>query len=86
MPPLGPPHTSTTTIVTGIHIYTQLFKGYDFTFVVIDKTTLQIGVYDCSSSFYQSGQEKVEQANLNYDLFFKLGDTDPNQFLTTETL
>jgi len=43
-------------------------------------------VYDCSSSFYQSGQEKVEQANLNYDLFFKLGDTDPNQFLTTETL
>ena len=68
------------------YIYTQLFKGYDFTFVVIDKTTLQIGVYDCSSSFYQSGQEKVEQANLNYDLFFKLGDTDPNQFLTTETL
>lgn len=68
------------------YIYTQLFKGYDFTFIVIDKTTLQIGLYDCSSSFYQSGQEKVEQANLNYDLFFKLGDTDPNQFLTTETL
>jgi len=68
------------------YIYTQLFEGYDFTFVVIDKTTLQIGLYDCSSSFYQSGQEKVEQANLNYDLFFKLGDTDPNQFLTTETL
>lgn len=68
------------------YIYTQLFEGYEFVFIVIDKTTLQIGVYDCSSSFYHSGEQKVEQANLNYDLFFKLGDTDPEQFLKTETL
>jgi hypothetical protein len=68
------------------YIYTQLFKGYDFTFVVIDKNTLQIGIYDCSSNFYHSGERKVEAANLNYDLFFKLGDTDVNQFLITETL
>tara|TARA_B110000503_G_C7093067_1_gene390282 strand:- start:28 stop:759 length:732 start_codon:yes stop_codon:yes gene_type:complete len=68
------------------YIYTQLFEGYEFTFIVVDKISLQIGVYDCSPNFYHSGEQKVEQANLNYDLFFKLGDSDPIQFLTTETL
>lgn len=68
------------------YVYTQLFPGYEFVFMVIDKKTLQIGIYECSAKFYESGERKVEQANLNYDLFFKLGDTDPSQFLTTETL
>lgn len=68
------------------YIYSELFPGYSFTFLVIDKSTLQLGIYDCSDTFLQSGMDKVERANLNYDLFFKLGDTDPSQFLTTETL
>ena len=68
------------------YIYSELFPGYSFVFMVIDKNTLQLGLYDCSESFLQSGMDKVERANLNYDLFFKLGDTDPSQFLTTETL
>jgi hypothetical protein len=68
------------------YIYSELFPGYSFTFLVIDKSTLQLGIYDCSDTFLQSGMDKVERANLNYDLFFKLGDNDPSQFLTTETL
>jgi hypothetical protein len=68
------------------YIYSELFPGYSFTFLVIDKATLQLGIYDCSDTFLQSGMDKVERANLNYDLFFKLGDNDPSQFLTTETL
>lgn len=68
------------------YIYSELFPGYSFTFLVIDKVTLQLGIYDCSDTFLQSGMDKVERANLNYDLFFKLGDNDPSQFLTTETL
>lgn len=68
------------------YIYSELFPGYDFIFLVIDKGTLQLGLYECSEAFIKSGMQKVERANLNYDLFFKLGDSDPSQFLITETI
>jgi hypothetical protein len=32
------------------YIYSELFPGYSFTFLVIDKATLQLGIYDCSES------------------------------------
>ena len=51
------------------YIYNQLF-GYEMLFMVIDKNTHQIKICDCSSGFYSKGQDKVQQAVAQYDLFF----------------
>ena len=67
------------------YIYRHLF-GYDMLFIVIDKSTHQIGLFDCSPNFYKSGKEKVEKASEIFDLFYKDKDFDPLQHLTTTTL
>jgi hypothetical protein len=67
------------------YIYNQLF-GYEMLFIVIDKNTHQIGLFDCSSGFYEKGERKVQEAVAQYELFFKTKDFDPNQFFKTETL
>ena len=54
--------------------------------MVIDKTTKQIGLYDCSPEFIKRGEKKVEAASEQYDLFFKNDNFDPKQYLKTETL
>ena len=66
-------------------IYNQLF-GYDMLFVVIDKNTHQIKICECSSSFYEKGQRKVQEAVAQYELFFDNKDFDPNQYFKSETL
>src|SRR5210317_848837 len=43
-------------------IYSSLF-GYEFMFIVIDKKTHQIGIFDCSPQFYETGQDKVKRAS-----------------------
>lgn len=67
------------------YIYKKIF-GYDFLFLVIDKNTNQIGVYDCSDKFYRSGLDKVQRAVEAYELFFNSEDFDPNQFFINKTL
>ena len=67
------------------YIYSQLF-GYEMLFIVIDKTTHQLGLFDCSPQFYESGLEKVRKAVEVYDLFFKTEDFDPKQYFINETL
>ena len=67
------------------YIYSQLFE-YEMLFIVIDKTTHQIGLFDCSPSFYESGLDKVRKAVEVYDLFFKTEDFDPKQYFINETL
>ena len=67
------------------YVYRKLF-GYDMLFIVIDKTTHQIGMFDCSDEFYSSGQDKVERAMEAYDLFFKSKDFDPKQYFISKTL
>jgi len=52
------------------YIYSKLF-GYEFLFIVIDKNTNQIGMFDCSPQFYERGEEKVRKASEAYDLFYK---------------
>ena len=66
-------------------IYSQLF-GYEFLFIVIDKTSHQIGLYDCSPKFYESGKDKVKRAVEAYDLFYKNKDFDPKQYFISKTL
>lgn len=67
------------------YIYSNLF-GYEMLFMVIDKETLRIGLFDCSPDFYKTGEEKVRKATDAYDLFYKTEDFDSKQFLITKTL
>ena len=67
------------------YIYSTLF-GYEMIFIVIDKETRQVGIFDCSPEFYKRGEEKVRQASAAYDLFYKTEDFDHNQYLINQTL
>ena len=67
------------------YIYKELF-GYEIVFIVIDKNTHQIGLFDCSSEFYEKGQRKVKEAIQAYQLFYKQEGFDPKQYFINETL
>ena len=67
------------------YIYSKLF-GYEFLFIVIDKNSHQIGMFDCSPQFYEKGEEKVRKAAEAYDLFYKTKDFDPKQYFISKTL
>ena len=67
------------------YIYSKLF-GYEMLFIVIDKTTHQIGMFDCSPEFYERGEDKVSRASEAYDLFYKTEDFDPKQYFISKTL
>ena len=67
------------------YIYSQLF-GYEMLFIVIDKKTHQIGMFDCSPKFYETGKDKVKKAVEIYDLFYKSEDFDPSQYFINKTL
>jgi len=67
------------------YIYSKLF-GYEFLFIVIDKSTHQIGLFDCSQDFYRRGEDKVRKASEAYDLFYKAKDFDPKQYFISKTL
>lgn len=67
------------------YIYRKIFD-YDLIFMVIDKTTHQIGLYDCSDKFYEEGANKVKEASERYDLFYKSDGFDPKQFFINQTL
>ena len=67
------------------YIYSELF-GYEMIFIVIDKNTHQLGVFDCSPEFYAKGKDKVQRAVDAYRLFYKNKDFDPKQYFINKTL
>ena len=67
------------------YIYRKIF-GYDLIFMAIDKTTQQIGIFDCSDSFYESGKNKVQQAVEQYKLFYENPDFKPENYFINKTL
>ena len=67
------------------YIYSKLF-GYEMLFIAIDKNTHQIGIFDCSTEFYERGKDKVKRAVEAYELFYKSEDFDPKQYFLTKTL
>ena len=67
------------------YIYSNLFN-YEFIFIAIDKSTQQIGIFDCSPEFLQSGQDKVKRACEAYDLFYKTEGFEPSQYFISKTL
>ena len=54
--------------------------------MALDKNTNQVGIYDCSPSFINDGEQKVISAIAQYRLFFKNEDFDPLQYFINETL
>ena len=67
------------------YIYSKLF-GYEMIFIVIDKNTQQLGIFDCSPEFYAKGQDKVQRAVEAYKLFYKQKGFDPKQYFINKTL
>tara|TARA_B000000475_G_scaffold261790_1_gene246747 strand:- start:321 stop:1052 length:732 start_codon:yes stop_codon:yes gene_type:complete len=67
------------------YIYSSLFN-YDFIFIVIDKNTHQIGLYDCSTDFLANGKDKVARASEAYNLFYKTDNFDASQYFISKTL
>ena len=67
------------------YIYSKLF-GYEMLFIVIDKATHKIGMFDCSPEFYARGEDKVGKASEAYDLFYKTKGFDPKQYFISKTL
>ena len=67
------------------YIYSSYFKK-DMIFVVVDKQTHKIGIFDCSPEFLERGKEKVQRAVEQYRLFYKDQDFDPAQYIITKTL
>ena len=68
------------------YLYCNLFqKEYkDFHFLVLDKGSLDIGIFNCSEKFYYRGEEKVEKALDLYNKFFIEGADLDNYCLTGE--
>ena len=67
-------------------IYTVSYSDMSSLFIVIDKNTHQIGMFDCSPQFYKRGEDKVRKASEAYDLFYKTKDFDPKQYFISKTL
>ena len=68
------------------YLYCNLFKKEfkDFHFLVLDKGSLDIGIFNCSEEFYYRGEEKVEKALDLYNKFFIEGADLDNYCLTGE--
>jgi hypothetical protein len=68
------------------YIYQKLFNK-PVHFYVVDKSTLQLGVYIPSEDFLKNGRDKVENAIFIYNTFFSENSTeDINQHIIYETL
>ena len=68
------------------YLYCNLFKRQykDFHFLVLDKGSLDIGIFNCSEEFYYRGEEKVQKALDLYNKFFIEGGDLDNYCLTGE--
>jgi hypothetical protein len=66
------------------YLYCSLFDvGYEqFKFLVMDKGSLDIGVWDCSEEFYLEGKRKVEKAVDIFETFFINGASLDDYVLT----
>ena len=63
------------------YLYRAMFGVDNFTFVAIDKGSLDIGIFECSDEFYESGKRKLEQGIANYKYFFGSDEVDLNQYV-----
>lgn len=71
-----------------MYIYCTLFDiPYDcFTFVVVDKESYGLGIFECSKEFYLSGRNKVEMAVNIYRDYFIEQKKSPEEFYLYDVL
>ena len=62
-------------------LYREMFGVENFVFVVIDKGSLDIAIFECSDEFYAKGKSKFEQGVSNYKYFFQSGEIDLDQYV-----
>ena len=65
------------------YVYCKLFNitYLDFRFVVIDKGSLDIGVWNCSEEFYLEGERKTKEAIQIFEKFFIEGQDIDNYII-----
>lgn len=56
-------------------LYMQLFQVDSFVFIVVNKESKDIGIFDCSGEFISSGWEDVLKAINNYKYFIDVPDS-----------
>lgn len=62
-------------------LYREMFGVDNFVFIVIDKGSLDIAIFECSEEFYAKGKEKFEQGISNYKYFFQTDGVDLDQYV-----
>ena len=70
-----------------VFIYCSVFNiNYkNFVFLVIDKGSLDVGIFECSEEFYLSGKQKTYEAIARYKQFF-IDDVDIDSYTLRGTL
>jgi len=71
-----------------VYIYCQLFDIHytDFKFLVVDKGSLDIGVWDVSEEFYLKGKDKTKYGIETYKDFFMQEDPELDNYVIKGTL
>jgi len=62
-------------------LYREMFGVENFVFVVIDKGSLDIAIFECSDEFYAKGKAKFEQGISNFKYFFQTEGVDLDQYV-----
>lgn len=57
-------------------LYLELFNAFEFEFIVVDKNTLDVGIYKCSERFIESGKRKLDIATQNYEEYLNTPNID----------
>ena len=65
-------------------LYLELFNAFDFKFIVVDKNTFDVGIYECSQEFIDRGKRKIDLATRLYDDYLQIIDID--NYVTRATL
>lgn len=57
-------------------LYLQIFGATEFIFLVIEKDTKDIGIFECSAEFIQNGQNAIEHGISVYKHYFANGNSN----------
>lgn len=52
-------------------LYMHIFGATEFIFLVIEKGTKDIGIFECSGEFIEKGQDKIRHGINTYNYYFK---------------
>jgi hypothetical protein len=68
------------------YLYTRLFNKPRFVWLVLDKTTTDIGIFEASDELLERGKDKFDRIIDRYETFFVHGLVDLKQLHVTKTI